>query len=407
MNSLYQTTLFIDGMSCMGCVNRLEQALSTLDTVEKVSIQLTQKKATIFSHQPLDVDNIILFIKQLGFHAYQAQCFKLHIAGLSCAGCIKKVEKHLSQCENISSIFIHPTSHKTTIHGDHQLTFSIIQNKINELGYQCELLDNNHSLPKNFIEQRQKAEIHLLKRHLVLALLFSTPLFILEMGGHFSTAFHHWQLQIFGQNTLWITQFILCSLVLLIAGKPIIVKGLKALYKKMPNMDSLVAIGTLSAYGYSSIATFLPTLLPKQNVFIYFEATAMIVCLILLGRYLEHLAKLKVSKSIQSLLSLQAKKARVWQKDQWQDVEIDDVCLGDLIEVRPSEKIPVDGVVTFGQSDVNESMMTGEALPVAKNIGAKVIGGTLNHTGVLHIQATHLGQHSTLSQIIQNIENAQ
>src|SRR5690606_18952305 len=172
-------------------------------------------------------------------------------------------------------------------------------------------------------------------------------------------------------------------------------------------MNSLVAVGTIASYGFSCIASFFPQLLPQSTVHVYFEAAAVIVALILLGRYLEAKAKGKTSEAIQYLVGLQPKTARVEQNDHWVDLAISDVQQGMLIEIRPGEKVAVDGEVVAGQSYIDEAMISGEPLPVAKQAGDQVVGGTVNQNGTLKIKATAVGQDSVLAQIIQMVEQAQ
>lgn len=174
-----------------------------------------------------------------------------------------------------------------------------------------------------------------------------------------------------------------------------------------PDMNSLVAVGTIAAYGFSCISTFFPQLLPQSTVHVYFEAAAVIVALILLGRYLEARAKGKTSEAIQYLIGLQPKTARVQQNETWVDLAIADVQQGMLIEIRPGEKVAVDGEVVSGQSYIDEAMISGEPLAVAKQAGDRVIGGTVNQNGTLQIKATAVGQDSVLAQIIHMVEQAQ
>ncbi|MDO4224214.1 MAG: copper-translocating P-type ATPase, partial [Acinetobacter sp.] len=257
------------------------------------------------------------------------------------------------------------------------------------------------------LQQQQTQEIQQLKYRTLWAFALSLPVFILEMGGHFFPALHHAIAHVFPTPQLWYVQAFLTVLLLCTAGKSFYTQGLAALWRRMPDMNSLVAVGTLAALLYSLVATFVPHWLPSQSVHVYYEATMMIISLVLAGRYIESRAKAKVSDALGLMLNLQAKTARVLQQGAWVDVDIDDVYIGDEIDIRPGEKIPVDGVVLSGESYVNEAMMTGEAMPVHKTMHSTVMAGTINQQGHLHIQAQSVGQDTVFAQMLQLIEQAQ
>ena len=206
------------------------------------------------------------------------------------------------------------------------------------------------------------------------------PVFIMEMGAHLVPAFHHVIAESIGTQNSWYIQFVLSSIVLFGPGLRFFQKGIPALLRGAPDMNSLVAVGTSAAYAYSVVATFAAGLLPAGTVNVYFEAAAVIVALILLGRYLEARAKGNTSEAIKRLLGLQAKTARVVRDGATLELAIEDVVTGDLIEVRPGERVPVDGEVVEGSSFIDESMISGEPVPVEKRPGAEVVGGTVNQT---------------------------
>lgn len=206
----------------------------------------------------------------------------------------------------------------------------------------------------------------------------------------------------------WLLQCALTSAVLLGPGRQFYALGVPALLRGAPDMNSLVALGTAAAFAYSVVATFAPGLLPAGTVHVYFEAAAVIVALILLGRFLEARAKGQTSEAIRRLVQLQAKTARVQRgAGAWQEVDIVQVMAGDRVQVRPGERIPVDGVVLEGESFVDESMISGEPIPVAKRAGAELVGGTVNQNGALVFEATKVGGDTLLAQIIRMVEQAQ
>ena len=239
------------------------------------------------------------------------------------------------------------------------------------------------------------------------ALLLTLPVFILEMGAHLVPAFHHWVANTIGTQNSWLLQFVLTTAVLVGPGRHFYLLGVPALLKAAPDMNSLVAVGTAAAYLYSVVATFMPSLLPDGTVNVYFEAAAVIVTLILLGRFLEARAKGNTSQAIRHLMGLQAKTARVVRNGTITDLPIDQVQVGDTLEIRPGERIPVDGKVLDGHSFVDESMISGEPVPVEKSIDTQVVGGTVNQTGALRVQAVSVGKDTVLAQIIHMVQQAQ
>ncbi|HCQ0121203.1 TPA: copper-translocating P-type ATPase, partial [Klebsiella pneumoniae] len=240
-----------------------------------------------------------------------------------------------------------------------------------------------------------------------LATVLALPVFILEMGSHVIPGMHQWIMDTIGLQESWYLQFVLTLLVLAIPGRRFYLKGIPALLRLGPDMNSLVSVGTLAAFGYSMIATFAPGLLPQGTVNVYYEAAAVIVALILLGRFMEARAKGRTSEAIKRLVGLQAKEAHVLRNGIVIDIPISDVALDDIIEVRPGERIPVDGEVSEGTSFVDESMITGEPIPVEKVPGSLMVGGTVNQKGALRLRATAVGGQTMLSQIIRMVEQAQ
>ena len=227
------------------------------------------------------------------------------------------------------------------------------------------------------------------------------------MGSHMIPGMHEWVMNTIGMQQNWYIQFVLTLLVLAIPGRRFYEKGFPALVRLGPDMNSLVAVGTMAAFGFSMVATFAPGLLPAGTVNVYYEAAAVIVTLILLGRFLEARAKGRTSEAIQRLVKLQAKEAHVLRDGRMVDIPINDVALGDIVEVRPGERVPVDGEITEGRSFVDESMITGEPIPVEKAAGSTVVGGTVNQKGALTLRATAVGGQTMLAQIIRMVEQAQ
>ena len=255
--------------------------------------------------------------------------------------------------------------------------------------------------------EKKDAERAELKRDLIVASALALPVFVLEMGSHLIPGMHQWVMANIGMQTSWHLQFALTLLVLAIPGRRFYQKGFPALLRLAPDMNSLVAVGTAAAFGYSVVATFAPRLLPPGTVNVYYEAAAVIVALILLGRFLEARAKGRTSEAIKRLVNLQAKVAHVIRDGRAVDIPVNEVQSGDVVEVRPGERVPVDGEVVEGRSYIDESMISGEPIPVEKQPGSGVVGGTVNQKGALTVRATAVGAQTMLAQIIRMVEQAQ
>jgi cation transport ATPase len=241
----------------------------------------------------------------------------------------------------------------------------------------------------------------------LIAGVLTLPLFVLEMLGHLYMPFHMWLMATVSMDVLWTAYFIATSIVLFGPGWRFFKIGIPVLLRGAPEMNSLVALGSGAAYLYSVVATFAPQLLPAGTRYIYYEAAAVIVTLILVGRWLEALAKGRTGEAIQRLVREQAKTARVQRDGGLVELPIEQVVAGDIILVRPGEKIAVDGEIVDGMSHIDESMISGEPLPVSKTTGATVIGGTLNTSGSFSFRATKVGGDTMLAQIIRMVEEAQ
>ena len=333
------------------------------------------------------------------------QFIRLSISGMSCASCAGRVDKALNQLEGVNEVAVNLASDSAEIKADNVTVEQLIK-AVKDAGYDAhEIVDRDKEMREQ--RARQQHEFSTLRRELLVATLLTLPVFILAMGNHMVPAFSNWVHNSLGLQTSWWIQLVLTSVVLFVPGRRFYRIGLPALAKGAPDMNSLVAIGATAAWGYSVVATVLPQWLPEQSISVYFEASAVIVTLILAGRYMEARAKSHTSDAIQRLLGLQSKTARVITAGEAREVEVKELSKGDEIEVRPGEKIPVDGTVTSGDSYVNEAMITGEAEPVHKQVDDKVVGGTVNERGTLRFKATAIGETTVLSQIIRMVEQAQ
>lgn len=398
-----QVSLQVEGMTCASCVGRVETALKKVDGVQSASVNLTTERADITLAKPIDQHVLIQAIEQTGYDV-PASKVELSIEGMTCASCVSRVEKALNAVTGVKNANVNLATERATVTGTASVESLIAA--IDKAGYdakeiQASIPDQSEQLKK---KDQERAE---LKLDLILATILALPVFILEMGSHLIPGVHHLIEQTIGMQNSWYLQFVLTTLVLIIPGRRFYLKGLPTLVRLAPDMNSLVAVGTLAAYLFSLVATFAPKLLPAGTVNVYYEAAAVIVALILLGRFLEAKAKGRTSEAIQRLVSLQAKVAHVSRDNQIVDIPIDQVLAGDFVIVKPGERIPVDGEVIEGKSFVDESMITGEPIPVEKNIGSQVVGGTINQNGTLSFKAVAVGGDTMLAQIIRLVEQAQ
>ena len=396
-----QIELEIEGMTCASCVARVEKALKTVPEVIDAQVNLATEKATITALASVENSALAKSVEKAGFHIAQPN-IELNIDGMTCASCVARVEKALNAVDGVNKATVNLASEKAFVQAPVSKTQELIA-AVKKAGYSATVATQLQPT----MAEKKADEARLLKRDLIIALVLAVPVFILEMGSHMIPAFHHFIAHNLGTQNSWYIQFILTTLVLILPGRRFYRHGIPALARLAPDMNSLVAVGTLSAYSFSCVATFAPQLLPQGTVHVYFEAAAVIVALILLGRFMEAKAKGKTSQAIQYLVGMQPKTARVEQSGTFIDLPISDVKTGMLIEIRPGERCPVDGAVVSGNSYIDESMISGEPIPVEKKAGDEVVGGTINQNGALKIQATAVGQDSVLAQIIHMVEQAQ
>lgn len=329
----------------------------------------------------------------------------LTVEGMNCASCVGRVDRALSAAKGVVEVSVNLASETATItYLEGATTPKILAKVSTDAGYAAEIALADAQLDR---AERKADEAKLQAKRMMLAAALTAPVFVLEMGSHLIPAFHLLIERTIGLQASWLIQLVLTSIILFGPGRQFFAKGIPALIKRAPDMNSLVALGTGAAWCYSVIATLTPSVLPDDVRAVYFEAAAVIVVLILLGRCLEARAKGQTGAAIKALLGLQVKTARVVRDDETIDVEIESLAVGDAILVRPGERIAVDGEVMDGTSNVDESMITGEPLAVPKGRGDIVTGGTVNGTGSLTFRTTRVGADTTLAQIIRMVEDAQ
>ena len=341
----------------------------------------------------------------------------LAVDGMSCASCVGRVEKALLKAPGVTEASVNLAT------GRAEVTFAgakadpaAVTEAVRRAGYEADILSaaGNGSEAGQKAEEREareadarEREIGGLKRAVMVSAALTLPIVVLDMGSHFIPAFHHWLQATLGQQNLFYLLFVLATIVQFGPGLRFYRKGWPTLVRGTPDMNALVMLGTSAAWGYSVVATLLPQVLPAGTVHVYFEASAVIITLILLGRYMEAIAKGRTNEAIRRLIRLQAKTARVVRDGSEVEIGIEAVRVGDIVVVRPGEKIPVDGVVVAGRSYVDQSMITGEPVPERKEAGGEVVGGTINKTGSFSFRATKIGADTLLAQIVRMVEQAQ
>ncbi|CAI2428035.1 heavy metal translocating P-type ATPase [Serratia liquefaciens] len=409
-NSALRTTrlsLPVEGMTCASCVGRVERALKAVPGVQTATVNLATERADITFGDRADPQAAVGAIESAGY-AVREETTELGIEDMTCASCVGRVEKALRQIPGVIEANVNLATERARVrHSAGIVTTAMLEAAVEQAGYKARRLSAATASSDDQDSERRENEARGLRRSLLIAALLTLPVFVLEMGSHLIPAMHHWVLGVLGEQRNGYLQFVLTTLVLFGPGLRFFRKGVPALLRGAPDMNSLVSVGTAAAYGYSVVATFIPQVLPQGTANIYFEAAAVIVTLILLGRTLEARAKGRTSQAIKRLVGLQAKTARVERNGETLEIPLDQVTTGDVVFVRPGEKIPVDGQVVEGASYVDESMITGEPVPVSKGVGAEVVGGTINKTGAFSFRVTKVGANTVLAQIIRLVEEAQ
>ncbi len=404
MGQTIRTHLNVEGMTCASCVGRVDRALSAVEGVTDVSVNLAAETASLSVDDKSRLAEAARVLSDLGYPARTSKV-TLNIASMSCASCVGRVDMALAEVPGVLTVSVNLAAETATVEFlDGAVTPDALIAASAAIGYPAEIARADASLSR---VERKAEEARGLARRVAFAGVLTLPVFVLEMGAHLIPAFHMAIERTIGMQTSWLIQFVLASIVLFGPGQTFFTKGLPALFKGAPDMNSLVAIGTGAAWSYSVVATFAPGLLPEGVRAVYYEAAAVIVVLILVGRWLEARAKGRTGAAIQTLLGLQVRTARVLRDGESMDVAVEALSVGDLVVVRPGERIPVDGEVTEGSSNVDESMITGEPLPVSKSAGDAVTGGTVNGAGSLTFRADRVGADTTLAQIIRMVEEAQ
>jgi len=404
MTAAGKISLSVQNMSCASCVGRVERSLAAADGVDDVSVNLASERASFTADSPEAVMRAVAALDEAGYPA-RTRTVTLNVASMSCASCVGRVDRALAALPGVLDVNVNLAAETATVtFAEGAVSVADLLAASAEAGYPATPTGESGQEDRG---ERKAAEARALAWRTGIAAALALPVVLMEMGGYVIPGLRGWIESAIGRQTAWMVQFVLTTLVLFGPGRTFFTRGLPALLKGAPDMNSLVAVGTGAAWGYSTVATFLPFLLPEAVRAVYFEAAAVITVLILVGRLLEARAKGRTGAAIRRLMGLQARTARVLKGGETVEVAVDALSPGDIILVRPGERIPTDGEVTEGRAHVDESMITGEPVPVGKAAGDSVTGGTVNGAASLTIRATAVGADTTLAQIIRMVEQAQ
>jgi P-type Cu+ transporter len=403
-----EKTLNIKGMTCAACARAVERASKKTEGVSEANVNLATEKLLVkYDETSTSLENIINAIEKAGYSAEEEKELKevnIGIGGMTCSACAKAVERATKKLDGVEKSEVNFASEKLYIQYDpSKIRLSKIKEAITKAGYKA--LEEETSIDSD--RERKEKEIKEIWTNFIVSAVFTVPLLTITMG---HMAGMHLPMIIDPMHNP--LNFALIQIVLvipsLIAGRRFYRVGFKTLFKGSPNMDSLIAIGTSAAVLYGIFATYqISKGYEQYSMDLYYESAATIITLILMGKYLEAKTKGKTSDTIKKLMGLAPKNALIIQDGKEVEIPIEEVEVGDIIIVKPGERIPVDGVIIEGTSTVDESMLTGESIPVDKNVNDQVFGATINKNGLIKFKANKVGKDTVLSQIIKMVENAQ
>ncbi|AND41015.1 heavy metal translocating P-type ATPase [Cytobacillus oceanisediminis] len=398
--ALKEVHLPISGMTCAACSSRIEKGLNKLDGVQEASVNLALEKAAIkYNPEVTSVEAFEKKIEDLGYSVVSEKA-EFELLGMTCAACSGRIEKGLNKLPGVKQAVVNLALETGTVeYNPEQISIQDMIKKVENLGYQAKVkMDKDQD-----IEGYREKEIEKQKGKFIFSLILSIPLFW-SMVGHFEFTSFIYVPDMFMNP--WV-QLALAAPIQFFIGKQFYVGAYKALKNKSANMDVLVALGTSAAFFYSLYQSILSIGSNAHLVELYYETSAILITLIILGKLFEARAKGRSSEAIKKLMGLQAKTATVLREGEEIEISLEEVIAGEIIYVKPGEKVPVDGEIIEGQSALDESMLTGESVPVDKTAGDTVIGSTINKNGFLKIKATKVGKDTALSQIIKVVEEAQ
>ena len=393
----------IGGMNCSACSNRVERGIKKLEGVKEANVNLTTETLTVdFDESKISFKDIEEKIENLGYKVIKnIKTYTYKVQGMTCAVCASRVERITKKLEGVEDSIVNLNTEKLNITIDQDLvTYADIKRVVEKAGYK--LIKEEEVSKDNKLSDKDK-----LLRRLIFSCIFTIPLLIITMGHMVGMPVPNTIDPM--QNPMNFAAFqIILTVPVMVVGYKFYFIGYKNLLKLSPNMDSLIAVGTTAAFLYSLFGMYkIATGDDSYAMHLYFEAAVTILTLITLGKYLEAISKGKTSEAIKKLMGLSPKTATIIREEKEIIIPIDEVIVGDIILVKPGEKLPVDGTIIEGVTSIDESMLTGESIPVEKGIGSKVIGASINKTGFIKYKATKVGKDTALAQIIKLVEDAQ
>ncbi len=395
----------ITGMSCASCATRIQDSLMKLKGVEDAQVNFAAERATVF-YKPdeVSIEDLINTVKDMGYGVSVSKV-TLPIKGMTCASCVKRVQDALSSINGVLSATVNLATERAVVeYIPTQVGMRELKEVVKDAGYEVMEVREDEDIVEKEKKERE-AEYRKLRQKLITGVTLTIPLFLLVYWNKLGLS----SIIQIPRQLNFLIQLLMETPVQFWVGWQFYTGAIAAARHNTTNMNTLIAVGTSAAYIYSVTATFFPSIfeIKGYSAEVYFDTAAAIIVLILLGRLLEARAKGQTSEAIKKLIGLQAKTARVIREGQEIDIPVDEVEIGDIVVVRPGEKIPVDGVIKEGYSSVDESMISGEPLPVEKKAGDEVIGATMNKTGTFKFEATKVGRETMLSQIIKMVQEAQ
>ncbi|ADY22882.1 heavy metal translocating P-type ATPase [Bacillus paranthracis] len=400
MNEQKEANLQISGMTCAACANRIEKGLKKVEGVHDANVNFALEKTKImYDPQKTNPQQFKEKVESLGYGIVSDKA-EFTVSGMTCAACANRVEKRLNKLEGVNEATVNFALESATVDfNPDEINVNEMKSAITKLGYKLEVKSDE----QDGSTDHRLQEIERQKKKFIISFILSFPL-LWAMVSHFSfTSFIYLPDMLMNP---WV-QLALATPVQFIIGGQFYVGAYKALRNKSANMDVLVALGTSAAYFYSVYLSIQSIGSSEHMTDLYFETSAVLITLIILGKLFEAKAKGRSSEAIKKLMGLQAKTATVVRDGTEMKILIEEVVAGDIVYVKPGEKIPVDGEIVEGKSAIDESMLTGESIPVDKTIGDVVIGSTMNKNGFLKVKATKVGRDTALAQIIKVVEEAQ
>lgn len=402
----------IEGMTCASCAQTVEKAAKKVRGVTQASVNLATEKLSIEYNEPtFSVENLQKAVDNSGYEliAQEGKTQTFAIEGMTCASCAQTIEKAVGKLSGVDKASVNLATEKMQVsYNPSAISVSDVTGAVSNSGYAA-VLETTDTQDNSRAEKREKKEKRMkqLSDRFGISIIFTIPVLIIHMGPMVGMPLPNIVDPMINAFNFSLLQLIL-TLPIMVVSWEYFQKGFKTLFKGHPNMDSLIALGTASAFVYSLAAT-IRTGLGYGNFsdLLYYEVTGVILTLHTLGLFLEERSKGQMSSAIEKLVNLAPKTARVIRNGVEQEITVDEVALGDVIRVRPGESMPVDGVVVEGRTSVDESMLTGESIPVEKESGDEVIGASINKNGSIDYRATRVGSDTTLSQIIKLVEDAQ